>query len=687
MQRTPQSHRRWLRKAAKHYHRYLWTGLIGVLFLGLFFLLCLPASAQLIPARQWAVFRQSHGLISSNVTAVLADDNAMWFGTDKGVSRFDGQWQSYDSRAGANRGAPSGDQVPPGEISVLAPAKTNGKIWLGTDLGYVAFFDGQQWIQMAAVNNAIHDLVDVGDALWIATDRGLLVRREGTIEARPELSAQQVFDLFLEGEEIWAATDNGLWHLSLRDDTFEQIDLSTQGAAAKDPFYAVWSDGQGTIWIGAGRTVLIYAVATQTAESFNPFELGMANIRISAIDGVPGDSVWITSIGAGAVQYLLADRYQVSSRPFGSYGEGGLDTNVVFDVAVDRDESVWFATAVGAYRYQPWAWLDPDGFVEGLIVNDLLIDHEDHLWVATGGEGIQYRTHPYASPEIFLPGEDNLPSGFVFALEEDPSGVIWAGTANGIARYVDKEWSTPVRPALLPSPSVRRLEADERGLWIGTASGLARYDFVSQRVKSEPLLAGRSVNSMVYDSTETLWVTTQDGGLWLRTPEAKWIDSAAVTQGLPDRALITALLPDMVLPGGMYGAVLGEGILHWDGESWTLMGKVQTPTTDRVIAIMLDTERRSIWVASEIGLSRLDELGSTTFDAEDGVQSGAIRTIARDARGGYWFGGQKGLTYYLPEHTPPWVLAGRRQQCGCASGRRRMVGANDTSGWNQPPTR
>ena len=69
------------------------ASLIANLVLSCFF--SQPALAQLAPQRQWAVFRQADGLLSNDVYSILADDGAIWFGTNKGVNRYDGQWRSF----------------------------------------------------------------------------------------------------------------------------------------------------------------------------------------------------------------------------------------------------------------------------------------------------------------------------------------------------------------------------------------------------------------------------------------------------------------------------------------------------------------------------------------------------------------------------------------------------------------
>jgi len=45
----------------------------------------------------WTTYRQSDGLASDNILSMAVDGDDMWFGTNNGVSVFDGEnWTTYD---------------------------------------------------------------------------------------------------------------------------------------------------------------------------------------------------------------------------------------------------------------------------------------------------------------------------------------------------------------------------------------------------------------------------------------------------------------------------------------------------------------------------------------------------------------------------------------------------------------
>ena len=594
------------------------------------------------------------GLLSNNVFSILVDDDVMWFGTDLGVSRFDGRWQSFPT-ALVSRQLPQRNPLPTtGRITALAA--TTGGVWIGTEHGFVARLDGNRWSQVSNIGSPVHDLMEIDGALWLATDNGLLLLRDGALSPIAALAGIPSYDLFVESTTVWLGAGDGLWRLSLAATDVEHLDLAKAGDLINGPIHALWGDGLGTLWLGLGRQVVQFNTGNQSAPHYEPFSTDGEEIIITAVIGVAGDSVWFATNGAGVIQYPFVDGEPASTTSLGSSTEGGLNTNNVRALAIDGDGSVWFASPVGVYRYQPWAWLDVDSRLNGVAVNDLLYDKSGNLWVATDGEGVQRRHGTHAFPETFSGGETIFPSETINDLEEDPRGRLWVATPNGIAQYNNGDWSTPIPIDQLPSPNLRHLQADANGIWIGTSAGLAHYAFATHLVSIDATFSGRAIDNLELDNLGRLWVATHNGGLWLRDRQGAWTDASSVGKGMPLGALVTAFLADPEVPGGMYAGFADAGVFRWDGSRWINVDRQQWAGGDRVLSLLREPADGTLWIGSEIGLSRLDRLSMTTYDLHDGMQNGAIRAIQRAPNGDYWFGGPRGLALYRPEQTPPWIM-------------------------------
>lgn len=622
------------------------------------------AHAQLATERNWTVFRQSDGLLSNAIYAIHVTDDAIWFGTDRGISRYDGQWQTVPFAADGPGVTANSQPVTPGNVAAMAG--TAGALWAGTDRGYLAQWNGEGWVQAQWLDAGINDLALIGGGLWVAQAHGLLVMADGKSNAIPALGMTPVYDIAVTPTHVWLGTESGLWRLSLDGDDAVNVSVAVAPVLEQTPVHAVWSDGSDSLWLGMGAQVVQYFPNPGFANIYQPFE--SESTRVAAITGVEGESVWITTAGRGVTQFMFANGVQVSSRILGGSTEGGLETDEVRTVSIDRDGSVWFATPVGAYRYKAWAWQDVDAQVEGLAVTDLLQDRQGALWIATTGEGIQRRKSLYQRPTSFYPGETVLPSEYVNDLEEDARGGIWAATNGGVARFDGDRWTMPLPARALPSPIVLHLQADNQQMWIGTAAGLARYRSTTRQAQVEPQFDGQRISALEFDELGRLWVATQTAGLWRYTEGAGWARLGAPEAAAPASGLVTALLPDPALPGSMFVAFQDEGIYRWNDQRWENVDGQRWTKGDRVLALGYEPSDGSLWIGSEIGLSRLDPFSLTTYDANDGLQNGAIRAILRDAGGSYWFGGQKGLSYYRPERTAPWLHLGEVQSLGAELG-------------------
>jgi len=641
-----------------------------------------PLLAQLAPQRQWAVFRQADGLLSNDVYSVLVDDNALWFGSSRGVNRFDGRWQSYPISLIVSDMSRSRNDAAPGAVTAMADASHGDGIWIATDNGYVSRWDGVRWQLAAALGVMIDDMVDIDGVLWLATHQGLYLLDNGLLRTAPGLAGIAVHDIVLDrGSDrpiVWLGADDGLWRASLTAADLERVSVPVIDAADLEaqnisdladladadrsqaqllpgPIEALWSDHSGHLWLGSGSVVAQFDVHLGLGRSFQPFEEGGTARTITDIVGTPGARIWIASAGAGVAQYMFDDAGLLAAAGnLGSSAEGGLDTDTVRSLAIDQDGTVWFASPVGVFRYQVWAWLEANVRLDALVVNDLLYDNGGTLWVATGGEGIQRRDGLYANPTFYYPSDGGLPSEFIYDLEEDPLGVLWAATAAGVAVYRGADWRAFPAVSLLPAPVVYALQADKQGLWIGTSGGLAYYHFGDESVRSEPFFAGRAIRHLKRDSLGNLWVAAGEG-LWVSSADGGWRAARSMGSNAPPAGEATALLPDPSIPGGMYVALMDAGIYRWTGGGWANVDRRRWPRGDRIDVLALDEQSNSLWIGSEIGLSRLDALYLTTYDSHDGLQNGSIRAIAAEPEGGQWFGGQKGLSFYQDERTPPWI--------------------------------
>jgi ligand-binding sensor domain-containing protein len=612
-------------------------------------------SAQSVSDRHWVTYRQPDGLASNDVFAIVAQDGAVWVATANGVSRYNGLWQSYTTMFSQT---PDGfEQVPFGKVTALALDRREGRLWAGIETGVVARWqEDTGWLVVSSIDAKISSLASSGNTLWIGTDSGLLRLEDGALQPVSEIGETPIYAIKVLDGFVWIGAQDALWMMSDNMTAIEEHRPRHQesGALLNGPFTAIWLQSVNDIWAATPTTIFEYYADRREAVSY-PFPFGNDVASITAIEVAEKDSIWVTSNGAGAAQFRLAGKEIASMRSWGSAMQGGLTADNVRDVVTDQDGSVWFATSVGVYRYQPWAFLDVGDIVDALPVNDLMFDRLGNLWVATAGEGVQVRSDRYRQATVYLPDGIGLPGGTIYALQQDELGRVWAATNRGIAYYESQKWRQPpvLRNEALTTVGVMR--ADALGLWIGTASGLLRYQFANQSIYTEPLTRGQSITAMEFDSLGQLWVAGGNGAIWRYTTDQRWQRVTRPAEPMPSDTPVAVFAPESEPPGSMLVAFRSGGVYRYQNSTWISLEKSRKIGEQRIYALLSDPATDSIWIGGETGLTRIDSYGVARFDSQDGLQLGAVRAIVRDASGGYWFGGDRGLAYYTPEQGKPWV--------------------------------
>ena len=623
--------------------------------IALLLLLSSSAAAQTISDRHWVIFRQLDGLASNDVNAIVAHNGTIFAATAAGVSQYNGVWKSFTTALAST--SDGFEQMALGRVTALALDKQQNSLWAGTEAGILARWqDDVGWEVVAAIDARINALASSRNTLWIGYDSGLQRLHNGELETVNQIDAVPVYAIEVLDDVVWVGGQDALWQLSedLANVVKHQPKHPESKMALEGPFTAIWLQSVSSIWAATPSAIFEYYPTRQEVVPY-PFPFGNDAAVITAIEVAGRDSIWVTSSQAGAVQYRLAGKEIASMRSWGSAMQGGLTADNVRDVTIDQDGSIWFATSVGVYRYQPWAFVDVGDELDAPPVNDLMFDRPGNLWVATAGEGVHVRSDRYRQPTVFLPDGVGLPGDMVYAMQQDEQGRVWAATNRGIAYYESQRWRQPLTLRSETLATVSIMCVDAFGLWIGTATDLLRYQFADESIQTEPLMRGQSITALAFDSIGQLWVAASNGSLWRHTLNGKWQSVDITTIGLPVNAPATAFYAESEPPGSMLVAFRGGGIWRHQNSTWTAIENSRRIGDQRVHALLSDPATDSIWLGGELGLTRIDSYGVVRFDAQDGFQLGAVRAIIRDDDGGYWFGGDRGLAYYTPEHGKPWV--------------------------------
>ncbi|MEO8670989.1 MAG: diguanylate cyclase [Tahibacter sp.] len=230
--------------------------------------------------------------------------------------------------------------------------------------------------------------------------------------------------------------------------------------------------------------------------------------------------------------------------------------------------------------------------------------------------------------------EHGLPQISVLSITQDPSGYLWIGTQNGIARFDGLRFTVYDRDSTgVDTTMASSALADRAGnLWFGTSRGALRYS----EGRFQELSAGA-------EATAVLALAQDDRGQVLfATPRGVLADADG------------ALRPKYLAGQSTYSLLVDQGRLWVGGEGrlWRIEGsQVETYTLpDPHLRVShLVRQRDTLWLGTSAGLYRFDggHISSAGLDAEF-AQIG-IESLGQDHDGNLWIGSVPRLLRRRPD--------------------------------------
>jgi ligand-binding sensor domain-containing protein/serine phosphatase RsbU (regulator of sigma subunit) len=358
----------------------------------------------------------------------------------------------------------------------------------------------------------------------------------------------------------------------------------------------------------------------------------------------------------------------------------GLPQNTVNDIVQDFQGYLWFATQVGAARYDGYTFKHfnlssglPDDYV-----NCLLVDHQGRIWFGTQGgigifDGARFNNLTTDSGLI-----DNRVDGMV----EDLDGNIWVWTAYGISIITKDTILNYSKKDALTDNIVQDLLVDSQGRVHLATYPKAGITIFSDPYTYEKLPQKKIVRDIIEVAQGEIWYATQEIGILVRDKDGeRWLDRK---DGLEDEVVLCLLKGSdgriwcATYEGGIF--VYEEGRFHhidtpYDTEPvvqeffedsrgrlwlrgfgdgvWMMdngVFKHFTITNNLVnddVKTIFEDRFSNIWLATQGGVSKYGRAIFEIYDLDFGLAANSIQSVFYDSRGRVWFGATNHLQYIL----------------------------------------
>lgn len=614
-------------------------------------MLCAIAQAESLRFR---VLNSQSGLPQNSIRAITQDKNGlMWFATEDGIARFDGQnlkTYRHDPNAKyplkenvANRFMPIGQQL-----------------WIGTQgEGGVSVLDQskQAFFPVKNLPNASKEMT------------------LGNI----------VFSLHKQSKDkVLVGSENGVFSVSTATLEVTERLIAKHQLKNKRNISALWEGADNNLWVASTDGKLAYktpeGVLTHIPNNVNGF------FRFRRIPAL-GD---LLVAGAGLMK---VDYKQKRLVPL--FRDTFLRNIKVRDIAQAPDGHIWIATRSGLFRYDPrndvavLAEKNPDD-ENSLPTNELSALHisdEGILWLGTTDKGIVYTNikgfgftsysannlkivHPKPSNPDKL---NSFKNNMIWSLFRDSRDTLWIGHTEGLSRQEGAEATYSNQTQLGSgentfdiSESWMMATTEANGyLWFGTwGEGLIRYDpntkavvVYSHKSKDDiTQLSGSVIRLLLFDKKRNaLWVGTHYNGInridFSTGKTTKFLPVTNDLNSFPHHRSRALYLDKK----NRLWVGSGDGLALFDDvtQGFKKVKKYPSGEANTDIRGIFQTDDNTLWSATGYGLDRIN---ISTLQAEkkyleeDGLSRTSLYGIIGDNQGDLWIPTVRGLTRFNLKH-------------------------------------
>jgi ligand-binding sensor domain-containing protein/signal transduction histidine kinase len=335
-------------------------------------------------------------------------------------------------------------------------------------------------------------------------------------------------------------------HFSVDPTPFETF-RSGPGAndLTRDSVNAIYTDRDKTLWIGNDDGLNRIDRKSGRLERWTA-GINTQPMVTSIIEDVPGH-LWAGTWGHGLIRFDRHTRFKIFRHADGD--PSSLSSNMIHRLFIDHAGTLWVGTSDGLNRFDPrtekFTVFKAD-WNSGLSQAYMFIAEDpsrNALWLGSLHSGLHRLDLATGQIQIYRSNPANLhalPDDVVPAVYVSGSGVVWAGTQNGLNKFdpTSGTFTTYDQKGGLAGNAVSCIQEDEHGaLWVSTNGGLTRFDPKTDRFTNYSAADGLPGNDF------TGW------GTCFKSPNGEMF-FGGVSGGVafyPDRLVTTTYVPPVAL--------------------------------------------------------------------------------------------------------------------------------------------
>jgi ligand-binding sensor domain-containing protein/signal transduction histidine kinase len=432
------------------------------------------------------------GLPANSINAITqTKDGYLWFGTSKGLIRFDGlEFKEI--------GMPDHIQFRSRVISSLASSKAGG-LWFGINADSLGYFDGQNCFPVTNVSWVdrsmdVRSILEGSNAVvWVASQAvtGRFVK-----DTTNEMSfGNEIGDGMSVGSSSWGRVWMGTVRRGLYYWQDGKLTRFPDDSLNQSIIFAVAEDAAGQIWIGTDVGLRCYD------SNFQRKEIGNPHFEVRALLVDRHEVVWAGTSGNGLMCYKNGTLATLKKN-------GGLVNDFVTTLFEDREGSLWIGTRDGLSQLTDVKFpicSSTEGLIGGSC-HAVSTSQDGGLWVTMSGgfshfDGKQARNYTAA---------DGLTNLYIKRVLEAKNGDIYLTDRSSVGIFAEGKTVARYTPSAMPVA----LAEDAQGVIVSASTNLfrvSRDQFVPYVFKDGQAPPFGWIYNLFTGRDDSLWVATANG--------------------------------------------------------------------------------------------------------------------------------------------------------------------------------
>lgn len=641
-------------------------------------------------------YTMDDGLAANRVYSILQDScGFMWFGTDDGLSRFDGiRFKNYYLSEYIN--ATTSNSVKKIFID------RRGKMWIGLDSGIVIYDSQTDTFRPfnaktetgETIQTYVTDMIEDNDGeVWIATNGKGLYRFSPYDEVRLRvyrnipgetncISQNILMTLQQDSEQkIWIGTySEGLCCFDKHKNTFVTYKKSNLPNSLSDnSVQKIFEDSHGNLWIGTFQNGL--DLFNPTTKTFTNFQDKSPNNLLYHIHDIkeyrPGELFISSDNGIGIFK---ADKGEIiqSDNPNLKIRTGA--NKFIYSIYIDQEESLWLGSYFDGIKFYSafqnnfkYYSCSPSSVMEtGKVVNVIKEDKDDNYWIGTDDNGI-FRFN--AKTQEVTPFRDATSIGSTYYCIHDllaDGDKLYAATyGRGLEVFdlktgkVETYLHNPEDSTSLPSSRVFVLYKASNGcIYVGTSNGICYYNPEQKNFTRIGSFTGR-ISAVIEDYFGRIWIGTSISGLYsynVKTKKTSSYQRSSHPNSLTKNVITTLAIDSKKR---LWVGTYGQGLCRYNDETddFTRYDHLKLP--NKIITSILP-KGDLLWISTNKGLAvyNPDTKFLKTYSKSNGLYNEQFtpRSGFESSDGKLFLGSTGGFCYFFPQdlrentYNPPVVL-------------------------------